>query len=98
MKEIICISVILIGLAGREQRVVPSYVPTIATAAATIAETAPARVELTNSSVARSLCVNGRCGIEKPQAVIRRSTPTISRRFFRGRRVMRPRQRTRSER
>lgn len=73
MREVICVSVILIGLAGREQPVVPTYVPTIATAAATIAETSPDRVELAGSSV----------------AVVRRSMPepVRRRRLFRGRRA-----------
>jgi hypothetical protein len=93
MKEVICISVILFGLAGQEQQVVPSYVPTIAAAAATIAETSPVPVELTSSSVARSSCASGRCGMRKSHTVIRRSAPTVShrRRFFRGRRMMRSR-------
>ena len=74
MKEIACICVLLLGLAG-QQKVTKSYIPTVAVAAAAEGVVVPKDwlpksledFKLTDSPT----CKNGQCG--KPQATIRKS-------------------------
>tara|TARA_Y100000588_G_scaffold204555_1_gene218338 strand:+ start:3596 stop:3877 length:282 start_codon:yes stop_codon:yes gene_type:complete len=87
MKEITCICVLLLGLAG-QQKVTKSYVPTVAVAAAAEGvvvpkDWLPKRLEdfkLTDTD--SPTCKSGQCGTSKPQATIRKTTR-------RGRRVFR---------
>lgn len=87
MREIICLSVILLGLAGRGQHT-KSYIPTVAVAAAAEGvmvpkDWLPKRLEdfrLTDTD--SPTCKSGQCGTSKPQATIRKTTR-------RGRRVFR---------
>lgn len=95
MREIICISVVLLGLAGRDQ--VKSYIPTVAVAtAATDGVLVPkgwmpkrlADFDLADTADAPT-CKSGKCGVRRTQAVIKagtakmRTRQTTRRRLFR---------------
>ena len=96
MRELICVSVILIGFVGGRDTVVSSYIPTVATAAAAVADRPLVDLQL-DLTKPLSSCLNGRCGIRRPQAVIKAGatttkvrTRTISRRrLFRARMLRR---------
>ena len=91
MKEIACICVLLLGLAG-QQKVTKSYIPTVAVAAAAEGVVGPKDwlpksledFKLTESPT----CKSGQCGTGKPRATIHKTTRRGRRvfRLFRGRR------------
>ena len=70
MRELICVSVILIGFAGSRDPAVNSYVPTVATAAAAVIDLPIVDLQL---DIRRPLsCRNGRCGVSR-QVMIKKS-------------------------
>jgi len=70
MKELACISVILFGLAAGKGESTPSYVPTVATAAAAVIDLPIVDLQL---DIGRPLsCRNGRCGMSR-QVMIKKS-------------------------
>jgi len=92
MKELACISVILFGLAAGKGQTTPSYVPTVATAAAAVAATPVVDIQLDLGKPLAS-CLDGKCGIRRTQATIKagatttkvRTRTTSRRRLFRTR-------------
>ena len=83
MREIICISVVLLGLAGREQ--VKSYIPTVAVATAA-AEVQPL---LSESTGLLATCKSGKCGVRRTQAAIKAGTTKMRTRTTNRRRLFR---------
>jgi len=91
MKELACISVILFGLAAGKGQTTPSYVPTVATAAAAVAATPVVDIQLDLGKPLAS-CLNGKCGLRRTQAAIKAGATkvrTTRRRLVRFRRFRR---------
>ena len=87
MREIICISVVLLGLAGREQ--VKSYIPTVAVATAA-AEVQPLLSESTGLQLdPLATCRSGKCGVRRTQAAIKAGTTKMRTRTTNRRRLFR---------
>ena len=82
MREIICISVVLLGLAGRDQHT-KSYIPTVAVATAA-AEVQP----LLSESTGLATCKSGKCGT-RTQATIQAGTAKVRTRTATRRRLFR---------
>jgi len=92
MRELICVSVILVGFVGGRDSAVSSYIPTVATAAAAVADGPLVDIQLDLTKKPLASCLNGRCGIRRTQAVIKAGATkvrTTRRRLVRFRRFRR---------
>ena len=83
MRELICVSVILVGFVGGRDSAVSSYIPTVATAAAAVADGPLVDIQLDLTKKPLASCLNGRCGIRRTKVRTTRRRLVRFRRFRR---------------